>query len=315
VQRMAWRLARTVRPGQRLHAAHAARSQNVLLGAGLAANTEERCVVMSCSKDVSAPYVALQAVPSGSSRTFYKRELPCPPAVAFSSPEGEPYEHCCQTVAVVTNFITSRQLAGPDSRQVCTADAGKRLFSEALLDGTLEGFFKLIEHFRTQDEPAFCGLASLAMTLNALSVDPRRVWRGPWRYFHEKLLDCCLPLSHFEDAGVTLQEAWPRPVMKPCAPALASTSCQNLGSAEAICGAGGLPSALQRSSRRCVRGRVVLRGGVPAEAGSCRAQRARAHHRGVLPQSVFADRRARGLAAVAGRAPCYNDGHLLAAQW
>lgn len=29
----------------------------------------------------------------------------------------------------------------------------------------------------TQDEPAFCGLASLAMTLNALSIDPRRTWK------------------------------------------------------------------------------------------------------------------------------------------
>jgi hypothetical protein len=36
---------------------------------------------------------------------------------------------------------------------------GKQLFAEALLDGTMEGFFKLIEQFRTQDEPAYCGLA------------------------------------------------------------------------------------------------------------------------------------------------------------
>lgn len=36
---------------------------------------------------------------------------------------------------------------------------GKQLFAEALMGGTMEGFFKLIEQFRTQDEPAFCGLA------------------------------------------------------------------------------------------------------------------------------------------------------------
>jgi len=30
------------------------------------------------------------------------------------------------------------------------------------------------------DEPAFCGLASLAMVLNALSIDPRRTWKV-WR--------------------------------------------------------------------------------------------------------------------------------------
>lgn len=50
--------------------------------------------------------------------------------------------------------------------------AGKQLFAEALATGTLEGFFKLVEHFRTQDEPAFCGLASLAMALNALAGPP-----------------------------------------------------------------------------------------------------------------------------------------------
>ena len=33
-----------------------------------------------------------------------------------------------------------------------------------------------------QDEPAYCGLASLAMTLNTLNIDPRRTWKGPWRW-------------------------------------------------------------------------------------------------------------------------------------
>ena len=37
-------------------------------------------------------------------------------------------------------------------------------------------FFRLIGQFRTQDEPAFCGLGSLARVLNALNVDPMRIW-------------------------------------------------------------------------------------------------------------------------------------------
>ena len=49
---------------------------------------------------------------------------------------------------------------------------GKEKFKEALGAGTLEGFFLLIEQFNTQDEPAFCGLASLAMVLNTLQIDP-----------------------------------------------------------------------------------------------------------------------------------------------
>ena len=41
----------------------------------------------------------------------------------------------------------------------CGLAAGRALFTTAMLKGTMEGFFKLIEQYRTQDEPAFCGLA------------------------------------------------------------------------------------------------------------------------------------------------------------
>lgn len=42
----------------------------------------------------------------------------------------------------------------------------------------MECYFRLAEQFRTQDEPAFCGLSTLTMVLNALAVDPGRVWKG-----------------------------------------------------------------------------------------------------------------------------------------
>lgn len=102
--------------------------------------------------------------------TFYKRPLPCPPAVPFSSPEGEV------------------------------------LLLETLQQGTARVFYKLIEQFHTQDEPSYCGLASLAMVLNALSLDPRRAWKGPWRWFHEEMLDCCKPLADVQKEGVTLAQ-------------------------------------------------------------------------------------------------------------
>ena len=51
--------------------------------------------------------------------------------------------------------------------------------------GGLKAFFRLIEQFHTQGEPAYCGLGTLAMVLNTLDVDPERVWKGrgprfPW---------------------------------------------------------------------------------------------------------------------------------------
>ncbi|KAL6627223.1 hypothetical protein ACP70R_030949 [Stipagrostis hirtigluma subsp. patula] len=99
--------------------------------------------------------------------SLYRRVLPSPPAVDFASPEG------------------------------------KRLFAEALAAGTMEGFFPLVSCFQTQSEPAFCGLASLSVVLNALAIDPGRRWKGPWRWFDESMLDCCEPLDKVKAQGIT----------------------------------------------------------------------------------------------------------------
>ncbi|KAA8550729.1 hypothetical protein F0562_002413 [Nyssa sinensis] len=98
---------------------------------------------------------------------LYRRVLPSPPAIDFASTEG------------------------------------KQLFLEAVQSGTMEGFFKLISYFQTQSEPAYCGLASLAMILNALAVDPGRKWKGPWRWFDESMLDCCEPLEKVKAKGIS----------------------------------------------------------------------------------------------------------------
>eukprot|EP00124_Ichthyophonus_hoferi_P003480 Ihof_evm2s303 gene=Ihof_evmTU2s303 len=111
-----------------------------------------------------------QAQPNEKSRSFFRRSLPEPPAIAFAKPEG------------------------------------KRIFSEALSDGTMECFFPLIEQFRTQDEPSFCGLAALTMVLNALAIDPKRTWKGPWRWFHERMLDCCSPVEVIEKKGIVFRQ-------------------------------------------------------------------------------------------------------------
>ena len=77
------------------------------------------------------------------------------------------------------------------------------MFREALNQGTMNCFFNLAAQFRTQDEPAYCGLSTLVMVLNALSVDPGRIWKGPWRWYHENMLDCCVPLDVVKEQGIT----------------------------------------------------------------------------------------------------------------
>ena len=101
--------------------------------------------------------------------SFYKRPLP-PGCIAFSSEEG------------------------------------RRLFREALAHGTMEGYFALAEQFHTQAEPAFCGLGTLVMVLNALEIDPGRTWKGPWRWYAEEHLDCCRSLEDVARDGITLTQ-------------------------------------------------------------------------------------------------------------
>ncbi|XVF81019.1 hypothetical protein PTKIN_Ptkin15bG0122800 [Pterospermum kingtungense] len=98
---------------------------------------------------------------------LYRRNLPSPPAIEFASPDG------------------------------------KQLFKEALEGGTAEGFFKLISYYQTQSEPAYCGLATLSMVLNALAIDPGRTWKGPWRWFDDSMLDCCEPLEKIKSKGIS----------------------------------------------------------------------------------------------------------------
>jgi glutathione gamma-glutamylcysteinyltransferase len=94
----------------------------------------------------------------------------------------------------------------PEGHVAFSSPEGRRLFREALEAGTLEGFFALSEQFHTQAEPAYCGLGSLVMALNALGIDPGRLWKGPWRWFDETLLDCCVPLEEVRARGLTLDE-------------------------------------------------------------------------------------------------------------
>ncbi|CAO3694365.1 unnamed protein product [Rhizopus stolonifer] len=98
--------------------------------------------------------------------TFYQRELP-QTLVRFASPEG------------------------------------KRLFRDAMDDGYAEGFFPLTGNFTTQSEPSYCGPSSLAMVLNALEVDPKRKWKGNWRWFSDDFLHCCSSKEDMKKNGIT----------------------------------------------------------------------------------------------------------------
>mmetsp|Transcript_27901 Transcript_27901/g.28185 ORF Transcript_27901/g.28185 Transcript_27901/m.28185 type:complete len:260 (+) Transcript_27901:198-977(+) len=107
---------------------------------------------------------------NSSSETFHRRELK-EPSVAFTSP------------------------------------VGRGLFKESMEQGCMECYFPLSEQFTTQSHPAFCGLSSLTMALNALLLDPNRVWKGVWRWFDDNVLgDCCIKQDVIQVKGITLEK-------------------------------------------------------------------------------------------------------------
>lgn len=87
-----------------------------------------------------------------------------------------------------------------------SSQEGKQIFTEALVQNCMSAFFPIMEQFHTQADPAFCGLGTLTMILNALGLDPNRLWKGPWRWYSEELLDCCVPLDVVKKQGITMPE-------------------------------------------------------------------------------------------------------------
>lgn len=78
----------------------------------------------------------------------------------------------------------------PETLIALSSPAGKQIFREALEMRGMESYFPLSEQFVTQSEPSFCSISSLVMVLNALKYDPKKIWKGPWRWVSEETLQC-----------------------------------------------------------------------------------------------------------------------------
>ena len=87
-----------------------------------------------------------------------------------------------------------------------TSQKGKQLFKQCLDEGLLEGYFGLAENYVAQKDPAFCGLGTLAMCLNALEVDPGKQWKGIWRWYSDEMLECCTSLEVVRQRGTSCDE-------------------------------------------------------------------------------------------------------------
>jgi glutathione gamma-glutamylcysteinyltransferase len=145
----------------------------------------------------------------------------------------------------------------PDDLIAFASPAGRQLFRGALEAGGMEGWFALAEQFHTQADPAFCGLGTLVVALNALEIDPGRIWKGPWRWYGEALLDCCMPLEEVQQKGMTLDEL---ACLARCNGASARVRRAGEASAEAL-------REAVRAAAQASRGPVVVAGYARARLG------------------------------------------------
>lgn len=97
----------------------------------------------------------------------------------------------------------------PPSLTALNTPKGRNYLMQALQQQTAAAYIPLTEHFHNQSDPAFCGVTSLQMVLNAFCVDPNIRWRGGWRYYGDDetvLQHCCLTMERVRRVGITLDE-------------------------------------------------------------------------------------------------------------
>ncbi|KAG0347683.1 hypothetical protein BG005_011947 [Podila minutissima] len=121
------------------------------------------------------------------------------------APEQDPKSEVVEMMESVLNSTFYRRELPPHLDSFTSA-SGKRLFKDMILAGTGENFFRMVTSFNTQSDPAFCGVSSLSMVLNALEIDPRKQWRGVWRWYSDEQLDCCATIEEMKLKGITFNQ-------------------------------------------------------------------------------------------------------------
>lgn len=134
---------------------------------------------------------------------FLQRTLRCPSPPQLTSYNISSIRRITMTHTPAQSFYR-RQL--PNNLIDLKSAEGKKRFKSALENGDAEAFFPLVSQFQTQSHPALCGLTTLTTVLNALEIDPKRVWTHPWRWFAESLLECCLNMEAVKATGITMDQ-------------------------------------------------------------------------------------------------------------
>eukprot|EP00953_Heterococcus_sp_UTEX-ZZ885_P035864 18503-Heterococcus_DN1.PRE.2 len=162
---------------------------------------------------------AQSSLPSSCRRTLQSAAVVASHRIAPSSVSSDnfSYKRRLSSAATATTTAASSTTAPPaastfyrrplpSSCIAFSSTQGRELFKQAMLQGYLEAYWSLAEQYHTQDEPAYCGLSTLSMVLNALEIDPGRLWKGNWRWYSESVLESCEPLEVIKDRGISYRK-------------------------------------------------------------------------------------------------------------
>lgn len=97
----------------------------------------------------------------------------------------------------------------PEILTALSAPQGRQYLQESLVDGMAESYWTLTEQFVNQSDPAYCGVTTLLMILNAMNVDPNSRWKGGWRFYGDEdvlLQGCCLNTERIRRVGITMEQ-------------------------------------------------------------------------------------------------------------
>lgn len=96
----------------------------------------------------------------------------------------------------------------PSNLTAFLSNEGKQRFLRALTSNYAESYYPLAQQFLNQSDPAYCGVTTLIIVLNALAMDPNVRWRGGWRWYGDErmlLEHCCLEEERVRREGISIE--------------------------------------------------------------------------------------------------------------
>jgi len=151
---------------------------------------QKHCETCTCKDNIEQQSI------SSPHNTCHQNELLVSPNKPLPEPLPNPkYSFKCRSL--------------PSNLVAFNSPIGKQRFLDSLQSTNAEAYFPLSQQFLNQIDPAYCGVTTLILILNALAMDPNVRWRGGWRWYGDEsmLLErCCLEEERVRREGITIEQ-------------------------------------------------------------------------------------------------------------